>query len=207
MDVFLARLIIYFQWFMEKKELKNKDADFHIAKSAKEKKKYSLACEEVRMNRKLLAHAYINILLGLGQCKTHHIQCGKSKSSDSHEDRVLYETLFKFAAVFVWVGMGRKDFDLIRSEINRHAMKWQGTLTVGIIGESLHKYNPINLSPLDLEDKSVSKFTSKPVKSNMEKYLETRKLQMDFEDNIKQLKIHIDDFSEGVIIKSLELSF
>ncbi|XP_078419517.1 protein phosphatase 1 regulatory subunit 36 [Cetorhinus maximus] len=116
LNEFLMTLLSYFSAFLSKYDLESKPGIFVTALDQIE---IAEANAKMDLARKLMAQIYSRLLLGLGMAEQHHMACGKAMGSSTHKDRQLYESFYSYCAYVTWVTYGRKNLDVINSEIGR----------------------------------------------------------------------------------------
>ncbi|KAI4891664.1 hypothetical protein NFI96_024426, partial [Prochilodus magdalenae] len=119
MDDFLASLLLYLSWHLERKALEERPKAFMAEHSVTERQVMAETSAKVDLAKKHLAFCYSCLVLGLGMPQHHHMACGRSRVSSTYQDRQLYECLYSFFSYVAWVTFGRRDLKGIQAEIGR----------------------------------------------------------------------------------------
>lgn len=118
-DEFLLAVLNYFNAFLDKMELENKPKPMACEPSLEERKNLAMAQTKQEAAQKLLSQSYCTLVLGLGLQDKHHLACGKSRSSNTNQDREMYETLYTFAAQVTHIAFKRQHLTIIQKELGR----------------------------------------------------------------------------------------
>jgi len=114
----LVTLLEYFETFFQQV-----DHNKHLAETtflhpsrAEVEKMETTRCQLMKC-RQSVAQQYCVLLLGINMPDTHHLGCGKERSSQTHRDQRLFEEAYTFFTYFVWVAFRRRDFKTIFIEV------------------------------------------------------------------------------------------
>ena len=118
-DEFLMYLLNYFHWFFEKRAQDTKPNPMNIEPSKAEMQYYAELCTKLEGAQKQLGRAYCVLVLGIGLHAQHHMACGMSRVSSTYKDRSMYETMYSFLTFMVWIAFKRKEYEVVKKEINR----------------------------------------------------------------------------------------
>lgn len=125
-DQFLNDLIIYFEYFLKIVEflLIRRDEMSNVDGRSKIHNMHSISIDRILSKylsqyRLILAREYSRIIVGAGDTQQFHHLNNKQQKSLTNKDRSFYEILICVATRIVWIGLHRRAFAVIDSEINR----------------------------------------------------------------------------------------
>ena len=84
----------------------------------------------------------------------HHMNRGKCRVSTTLTDRQMFEALYSYAVEFIWVAFGRRDRDLIETEVGR-------LLRSGAFNRALRKPTNVKTDKGNLMDEDQSVLETK----------------------------------------------
>ncbi|XP_065833188.1 protein phosphatase 1 regulatory subunit 36-like [Oscarella lobularis] len=119
-DVLIA-VIRYIDSFLKSTELEEKEARMENRELGKAEKMYLAQLrQQLEERRRHLANTYSAVVLGESVSPVfHHTAAGRWRSSRSHYDRRLYESVYDFLILAAWLTFGQQHWELICKEIGR----------------------------------------------------------------------------------------
>ncbi|XP_068682981.1 protein phosphatase 1 regulatory subunit 36-like [Montipora foliosa] len=118
-DEFQLATLNYFDAFFERMAIENKPKPMAVEPSLAERKALATAISKQEAAQRLLGQSYCTLVLGLGLEDKHHLGCGRQRSSDTSQDRELYEALYTVAGYVTYITFRRQHLDLIQKELGR----------------------------------------------------------------------------------------
>jgi protein phosphatase 1 regulatory subunit 36 len=133
-DNFLITLLRYFKCFFASIHQQNNSKSKFLQPSKAELKAVIETEQQLLETKRQVGQAYCALILGIGLEATHHMGCGSLRVSSTHQDKRMFENVYLFCVMFIWVSFKRQEFDRVRSEV----------------GDMLRSkpFNPTNKKPL-----------------------------------------------------------
>lgn len=133
-DNFLITLLRYFKCFFASIHQQNNSKSKFLQPSKAELKAVVETEQQLLETKRQVGQAYCALILGIGLETTHHMGCGSLRVSSTHQDKRMFENIYLFCVMFIWVSFKRQEFDRVRSEV----------------GDMLRSkpFNPANKKPL-----------------------------------------------------------
>ncbi|CAK8696828.1 unnamed protein product [Clavelina lepadiformis] len=117
-DKFLITLLQYFNYFIEGIEQQKRPHKTSYLEPSKAEIQAMLDIQkQLAVTKKHLGQAYCVLLLGIGLEKQHHMGCGKQRVSSTHRDKKMYEDLYEFCTILIWITFRRREYARIRMEV------------------------------------------------------------------------------------------
>ncbi|XP_002126905.2 protein phosphatase 1 regulatory subunit 36 [Ciona intestinalis] len=162
-DNFLVTLLRYFNCFyvgLEQERHPHKTT--YLEPSKAEVKALAETQQRLVVTKRRLGQAYCVIVLGLGLEKHHHMGCGKQRVSSTHRDKHMFEDMYTFCTLLIWVTYRRKEYVRVHQEM----------------GDMLRSavFNPANRKVKPVNNDNVKKTVKKPLgrKQAMQKPIAAR---------------------------------
>ena len=163
-DSFLITLLRYFKCFFANIHLQNSSKSKFLQPSKAELRAVKETEQQLLETKRQVGQAYCALILGIGLETTHHMGCGSLRVSSTHQDKRMFENIYLFCVMFIWVSFRRQEYEKVCTEI----------------GDMLRSkpFNPANKKPLVFQktriDVDAVKLKKPTVASNTSKHGEKR---------------------------------
>lgn len=157
-DSFLITLLRYFKCFFANIHLQNSSKSKFLQPSKAELRAVVETEQQLLETKRQVGQAYCALILGIGLETTHHMGCGSLRVSSTHQDKRMFENVYLFCVMFIWVSFRRQEYQKVCTEM----------------GDMLRSkpFNPANKKPLVFQKTRIDADAikaKKPVVSNFSK--------------------------------------